>query len=298
MRRTLFISAIALLALSAAPVRSVQAQTISGPYSYCPANFAAITAAQIGGNTPLATGQLVVVATNAAQTPINFSVPSVGVILQKPWIVPVVNGAITHLLCLPRSDRTSTPVGYHFIVRDTSPSGGNRVVLDAPSIAILADFWSLDTYSFLPQPSPYTLQSNMAPFAGPVGPVGPPGQSATLVDSVTGTIYIVANGVLTPLSSATYKVLASTGGQLFQLRMFSATPTLVPLTSGSASTVTLIDQGTGNTYWTLTPDNNGGFSLQQTLSSTGAIAGLAVADTGDGITKLLSVTYGGLSISF
>jgi hypothetical protein len=294
MRRRLASSLLASLILA-----SALATAPASAIAQCPTNFANITAAQIGANTPLQTGKLSVTATDSSHNPINFTVPGSGIGLMRAWTRNVVNGAITLPLCLPRTDRTSSPVGYHFQIRDTSAGGGNAIVLDQYDVAILADTWSLDTYSFLPQRSPYTLAANIAPWAGPIGPPGPAGSAAALVDSVTGAIYIIKNGALVTLAgNASYQTLASSGGSLFSLRLYGAVPTLVPVSSTAPNTVILTDQSAASTYWSVTVDNQGGVSLAQVSSSTGALASLPIVDTGDGVTKLLSISNGAPALSY
>jgi hypothetical protein len=296
MRRVLSLLPLAALAtLAAAPAA----------YSQCATNLAQVTATQIGGSNPLASGVLTVIATDASHAAISYSVPTIGTGLMRPWTVPIVHGAITQLLCLPRTDRTSIPVGYRFTVRDTSPAtattpaGGNRVVLDQFDIAILADTWSLDNYTLLPQANPYSIAANIAPFQGPVGKQGPAGTPATLIDSVTGAVYIVANGALVPLAgNATFKVIASAAGSLFSVRILANVPTFTLVNTGTASSIVLADQAQAGVYWRVNLDAYGGLTFVQLSSSAGAVASLPIADTGDGVTKLLTITYGAPAFTY
>lgn len=123
----------------------------------CPTGYALVTATKIGADTPLASGVLTVTAIDQQQNPLNFSVSAVGIELMQSKRVPIVNGALANTLCLPRSDLSSVVVGYHFIARDTSAAGGNKIVLDVTNVAITASPWSLDSYQFSPPINPWTL---------------------------------------------------------------------------------------------------------------------------------------------
>lgn len=154
----------------------------------CPTNYAQIIATEIGGPTPLASGSLVVIAHDASGDMINYEVPGVGVELMRPKIVAISNGALASTFCLPRTDMLTTPVGYHFTIRDTSATGGHAVVLDADNVAITSNTFDLDTYPF-PTPNPFTLTaiSLTTPTTVTIGSVAtlPSGSPATVTNSGT-----------------------------------------------------------------------------------------------------------------
>src|ERR1700743_779305 len=103
MRRR-FLTILFALCVSALSAPAVRSQT-------CPAGYARIISTKLGAMTPLASGLMTVTATDATHQPINYSVPGIGVELTTPKRRPVSNGALAQLLCLPRSDQTSVPVG-------------------------------------------------------------------------------------------------------------------------------------------------------------------------------------------
>jgi lysophospholipase L1-like esterase len=206
-----------VLSLSACLAFAAPALVTSAHAQTCPTNYASITATKIGAYIPLPTGLLIVTATDASHQLINYSVPGLGVELTIPKRVPIVAGALTQTLCLPRSDRTSIPVGYHFVITDTSSAGGNHKVLDAADVAVVTDTWSLDTYDFRSGANPYALTPNV--IVAPVTPPAPTAYTVTYGGSVTAAFNATAGSSVTVWPETP----AFTSGSLARVRLSVST---------------------------------------------------------------------------
>ncbi len=146
--------------------------TASFAAAQCPTNYAQIIATKLGGATPLASGRMTVTAHDAANAPLNYGVLGQGTELMTPKIDSVVNGALVNPLCLPLAGATTTPVVYHFVVRDTRAGSSGAVVLDVDNVAITAAPFSLDTYSY-PDNSGFNYFATSLIQIGTVTPLAP-----------------------------------------------------------------------------------------------------------------------------
>lgn len=265
----------------------------------CPTGYSRVIATKLGALTPLQAGLMTVTAIGADQNAITFSVPGYGVELTIPKRRSVVTGALAgDTLCLPRTDRASITVAYHFVVRDSSSAGANRIVLDVTNVAITADTFDLDDYDFHTNPSGFTL-GNLVLLPVSTGPdqvlMVLPGGSYTWVSvpDCEGTthalnystsshtfscITFVAGGG----SSSTSILIDTVSGQHFELGVSSghAILTATSATSGS-NAVEMIDTVSG-THFNLTATNSH-LTLSAVSSPGTGHTSIAIAGSGNSI---------------
>ncbi len=116
----------------------------------CKTGYAQVIATQIQNinQVLLPSGTFTITGIDAQRQALNFSAPGGGTVTKSSVRAAVANGSLVGTVCVPRSDKASVYVRYHFTITDNSASGTRAVLVDATDVPITTDLFSIDTYSY------------------------------------------------------------------------------------------------------------------------------------------------------
>jgi len=151
------------------------------------------------GQNPLASGQLILTGTDINNNPMNYHVGATGggVVMKRPVLASIVNGAVSGCVYVADSALTIPPsVFYHVQVKDTSANSAHTFVVDTPGVYITGATFVFDAYAF---PSAPTLPA----FAGGVvqGPLYV-NSTVTATSAITAPSYCLGTSCITSWSTS------------------------------------------------------------------------------------------------